>query len=157
MCHQPPGTAHSSVVLLVTDNTLSPILNPSEVSQLFSMPLAAFLHAHPSLIPGWHYGLSSRTSPFIPPSQAASQSAASTADRVSSAPHFAQVARRTQPISIPAPPIVEYADGEGRRGGKDGRYYQYRDVPWGAGIVRMHQFLTGKEDSGVKPVYGLTS
>lgn len=100
------------------------------------MPLAAFLHSHPSRIPGWHYGLSSRTSPFIPPSQAAAHS---------------------PPVEIPAPPMVEYADGEGKRGGKDGRYYQYRDVPWGAGVVRMHQFLTGKEDTGVKPVYGLTS
>lgn len=135
----------------MTDNTLSPILNPSEVTQLFSMPLAAFLHSQPSRIPGWHYGLSSRTSPFIPPSQAASNSAAS------SKPASDSAAERTVPVKIPPPPIVEYADGAGMLGGKDGRYYQYRDVPWGAGVVRMHQFLTGKEDTGVKPVYGLTS
>jgi hypothetical protein len=44
-------------------------------------------------------------------------------------------------------------------GGKEGRYYQYRDVAWGepGQKVRMHRFLTGREGGGVKPVYGLTA
>jgi hypothetical protein len=112
-------------VLLVTDNEINPVLNPAEVSSLFSMPLAAFLYSHPSKIPGWHFGISTRIEPttsFIEP-----------------------------------PPLVVYASGEGDVGGKEGRYYQYRDIPWGIGMVRMHRFLTGREGGGVKPVYGLTS
>jgi len=112
------------VVLLVTDNTINPVLNPSEVSHLFSMPLAAFLHSHPSRIPGWHFGIQARIKP---------------------------AAHAT------SPPRVQYAEGAGEVGGKEGRYYQYRDINWGPGVVRMHRFLTGKEGGGVKPVYGLTS
>jgi len=36
-------------------------------------------------------------------------------------------------------------------------YYSYRDISWGQSNVRMHRFLTGREDLGVKPVYGLTA
>jgi len=35
-------------------------------------------------------------------------------------------------------------------------YYSYRDISWGQGPVRMHRFLSGREDIGIKPVYGLT-
>ncbi|EIW71154.1 hypothetical protein TREMEDRAFT_71077, partial [Tremella mesenterica DSM 1558] len=54
------------VVLLVTDNTISPILNPSEVTHLFSMPLSAFLVHRPSLIPNWSLGISDRIHPLPP-------------------------------------------------------------------------------------------
>jgi len=89
------------------------------------MPLPSFLYDRPSLIPGWHFGLSTRVSP--------------------------------DPRQNLPPPAVIYADGEGMVGGREGRYYQYRDVPWGKGVVRMHRFLTGREGGGVKPVYGLTA
>jgi coenzyme A diphosphatase NUDT7 len=105
---------------------LNPVLNPSEVTHLFSMPLTAFLHSHPSQIPGWHFGISTRILAQGPP-------------------------------DVPPPPRVGYAEGEGEVGGKEGRYYQFRDVTWGQGVVRMHRFLTGREGGGVKPVYGLTS
>lgn len=36
-------------------------------------------------------------------------------------------------------------------------YYSYRDISLGQGPVRMHRFLTGREDVGIKPVYGLTA
>lgn len=36
-------------------------------------------------------------------------------------------------------------------------YYSYRDISWGQGPVRMHRFLSGREDGGIKPVYGLTA
>lgn len=36
-------------------------------------------------------------------------------------------------------------------------YYSYRDISWGQSVVRMHRFLTGREELGVKPVYGLTA
>jgi len=39
----------------------------------------------------------------------------------------------------------------------DVEYYSYRDISWGQGPVRMHRFLTGREDGGIKPVYGLTA
>ena len=89
------------------------------------MPLPSFLHSRPSLIPGWHFGLSTR----INPSSALPE----------------------------PPPVPPYSEDEGKVGGKDGRYYQFRDVRWGEGVVRMHRFLTGKEGGGVKPVYGLTA
>ncbi|RSH92271.1 hypothetical protein EHS25_008686 [Saitozyma podzolica] len=120
------GLIVTPVVLLVTDNALNPVLNPSEVTHLFSMPLTAFLHSHPSQIPGWHFGISTRILAQGPP-------------------------------DVPPPPRVGYAEGEGEVGGKEGRYYQFRDVTWGQGVVRMHRFLTGREGGGVKPVYGLTS
>jgi len=119
------SSAIASNIFLVTDNRFNPVLNPSEVIHLFSMPLSAFLHVHPSLIPGWHFGISDRLGP-VP----------------------------TYPLP---PPIVEYASGEGEVGGREGRYYQYRDVPWGESMVRMHRFLTGREGGGVRPVYGLTA
>jgi coenzyme A diphosphatase NUDT7 len=119
------------VVLLVTDHTLNPILNPAEVTHLFSMPLASFLHVHPSKIPGWHFGLKDRSAPFIP-------------------------TEARPALTVPEPPPIRYALDEGVVGGKEG-YYQYRDIKWGSGIVRMHRFLTGKEGQGIRPVYGLTA
>ncbi|EJT45353.1 hypothetical protein A1Q2_05453 [Trichosporon asahii var. asahii CBS 8904] len=59
--------------------------------------------------------------------------------------------------SVPPPPAPGYAEEKGSLGGRDGRYYMYRDIEWGGGPVRMHRFLTGREGGGVKPVYGLTA
>lgn len=118
------------VVLLVIDRTINPVLNPSEVVHLFSMPLAAFLHDRPADIPGWNFGLSAKVTPA--------------------------------PLgTVKPPPIPMYAnqpenEDEGV-GGREGRYYQYRDIDWGGGPVRMHRFLTGREGGGVRPVYGLTA
>ncbi|WVR04717.1 hypothetical protein IAU60_001728 [Kwoniella sp. DSM 27419] len=123
------------VILLVTDNTLTPLLNPSEVRTLFSMPFSAFLHSRPSHIPSFHYRISHRLSSI--PSGVIE--------------------------SIPPPPKVPYADRSNPNddvdhvGGKEGGYYGYRDISWGQGKVRMHRFLTGREGWGVKPVYGLTA
>ncbi|WVO16635.1 hypothetical protein L204_104314 [Cryptococcus depauperatus] len=117
------------VVFLVTDYSLIPLLNADEVSQLFSMPLASFLHTRPSLIPSFHYNISHRLV-ALPPGVI---------------------------DAIPLPPPVTYAEDEGEVGGKNGRFYTFRDVKWGEGKVRMHRFLTGREAYGVKPVYGLTA
>lgn len=123
-----------SVVLLIISTSINPILNPSEVQHLFSMPLPSFLYSHPSKIPGWHFGISTRV--------AAAASALAPGGLV-----------------IPPPPPIPYAEqGEaGVVGGGEGRYYGYRDIEWGPGTVRMHRFLTGREGTGVKPVYGLTA
>lgn len=119
------GLIVTPVVFLGISNEFWPTLNPDEVSSLFSMPLMAFLHIHPSRIPGWHFGISSRLGP-VP----------------------------TYPVPPPQP---AYVQGAGEVGGRDGRYYQWRDVDWGAGKVRMHRFLTGREGGGIRPVYGLTA
>ncbi|ODO07894.1 hypothetical protein I350_03475 [Cryptococcus amylolentus CBS 6273] len=117
------------VVFVITDRALTPLLNPDEVSRLFSMPLASFLHTRPSQIPSFAYSISPRLA-TLPPGAI---------------------------DSIPPPPPIHYAEDEGTVGGKEGRYYGWRDVKWGAGLVRMHRFLTGRESEGVKPVYGLTA
>ncbi|CAK9786887.1 hypothetical protein CC85DRAFT_289453 [Cutaneotrichosporon oleaginosum] len=118
------------VVLLCIDRNINPVLNPDEVVHLFSMPLAAFLHDRPADIPGWNFGLADKVNP-VPPGL------------------------------IKPPPIPMYAnqpenEDEGV-GGREGRFYQYRDIDWGGGPVRMHRFLTGREGGGVRPVYGLTA
>lgn len=139
-----PGASHAgthprSVVFLAVDRTINPVLNPDEVSCLFSMSFAAFLHDQPGDIPGWNFGL---------------------ARKVAARP------RARAPVPMPGPP--KYIDpagapSAGRRaldnaiGGRDGAYYQYGDIAWGGGMVRMHRFLTGREGGGVKPVYGLTA
>jgi coenzyme A diphosphatase NUDT7 len=61
------------------------------------------------------------------------------------------------PYATAADPKAVMEAVPGDVGGKEGRYYQYRDVNWGPGTVRMHRFLTGREGGGVKPVYGLTA
>ena len=163
------GADGSRVVFLVTDNTINPILNPSEVAHLFSMPLPAFLHHRPSRIPGWQFR-SHRidTSPGTigPPPQVP----------------YANQPRPTNRLPKEGEPAGTSVDSGGRErenqardgdekddneeeeekesvGGGEGRYYQYRDVNWGepGQKVRMHRFLTGREGGGVKPVYGLTA
>lgn len=115
------------MVFLVIDRTINPVLNPDEVVHLFSMPLASFLYDRPQDIPGWNFGISERVMP-VPKG------------------------------SIPPPPIPKYADTDSSiLGGREGAYYQYRDIEWGGGVVRMHRFLTGREGGGVRPVYGLTA
>lgn len=48
-------------------------------------------------------------------------------------------------------------EGEEEEDAPEMEYYTYRDIQWGQGPVRMHRFLTGREDWGIKPVYGLTA
>lgn len=51
-----------------------------------------------------------------------------------------------------APPLVAEPENDPARW-----YYTYKDIKGREGMVRMHRFLTGREDAGVKPVYGLTA
>ena len=129
------------VILLVIDHNIFPTLNPSEVTALFSMPLAAFLYSRPQDIPGWDYGLSEKVRPIAP--------------HLIPPPPF--------PPYLPPPSkslVDEDAKGDAEEasvGGKQGSYYGWRDVDWGQTKVRMHRFLTGREGDGVRPVYGLTA
>jgi coenzyme A diphosphatase NUDT7 len=131
------------VVFLVTDNTINPILNPAEVAHLFSMPLSAFLHHRPSQIPGWQFRshrIDTSLGKLGPPPQV-------------------PYANQPTPASRDDEKEAVDQDEDQDVGGKEGRYYQYRDVSWGekGQKVRMHRFLTGREGGGVKPVYGLTA
>jgi hypothetical protein len=122
------------VVFLAVDRTINPVLNPDEVKFLFSMPLAAFLHDRPQDIPGWNFGFSDRLR--------------------------ARTAARPMPTDLAFPGLPNYAERDlngADIGGRDGGYYQYRDIEWGDYRVRMHRFLTGREGGGVRPVYGLTA
>lgn len=148
------GADDLRVVFLVTDNTINPILNPSEVAHLFSMPLPAFLHHRPSRIPGWQFRshrIDTSLGQIGPPPQVpyANQPRPKSQLPKEGEPKGAKVERTG----------TEEEEEEESVGGGEGRYYQYRDVNWGepGQKVRMHRFLTGREGGGVKPVYGLTA
>lgn len=151
-------TDDGSVVFLVTDNTINPILNPSEVAHLFSMPLPAFLHHRPSQIPGWQFRshrIDISPGKVGPPPQVPYANQPRPQDRLpkETGPKDSTGTRGT------SDPGHGQGDDEESIGGGEGRYYQYRDVNWGepGQKVRMHRFLTGREGGGVKPVYGLTA
>lgn len=98
------------------------------------MPLSSFLYDRPQDIPGWNFGFSERLR-----------------ERTAITP---------LPDDLGFPGLPHYAETDDEKagvGGKEGHYYQYRDITWGPGTVRMHRFLTGREGGGVKPVYGLTA
>ncbi|ORY30329.1 NUDIX hydrolase domain-like protein [Naematelia encephala] len=155
------GLIVTPVVFLVTDNSLNPILNPQEVTNLFSMPLSAFLHTRPSRIPGWHFGISTRITPASPESLSPPPSVDYAQDVVQS-----ETNTRTRKGTRNGNGNASVnGNGKGNENGitksvtVTSSYYGYRDVKWGQGIVRMHRFLTGREGGGegVKPVYGLTA
>jgi len=100
------------------------------------MPLAAFLYDRPRDIPGWNFGFSEKLKAHMAANKGA------------------------QPPDVGFPSLPEYAESDRKGaeiGGREGSYYQYRDIEWGNFKVRMHRFLTGREGGGVKPVYGLTA
>lgn len=125
------------VVFLNIDRRINPVLNPAEVEYLFSMPLTAFLYDRPQDIPGWNFGFSEKV-----------RRGADTMPTTMAPPMRPDYA---------SDPVVGSADAPSIGGREGVAYYQYRDVAWGGGVVRMHRFLTGREGGGVKPVYGLTS
>jgi coenzyme A diphosphatase NUDT7 len=63
---------------------------------------------------------------------------------------FLRISPRERKTLSPSPGLAGTA-------GYHRAYHSYRDVHWGQGKVRMHRFLTGREEDGVKPVYGLTA
>ncbi|EJD37352.1 hypothetical protein AURDEDRAFT_92407 [Auricularia subglabra TFB-10046 SS5] len=121
------------VVVLITDQTLRPILNDAEVKTLFSHPLRSFLEeVPPNALP--HSPSEAR--PLEHPESIQSPDSQS---------------------GLVAELIAE-SNTPGRHHSleDDTPYHTYRDIDGGSPI-RMHSFLTGREGEGVKPVYGLTS
>ncbi|KIY68412.1 hypothetical protein CYLTODRAFT_421634 [Cylindrobasidium torrendii FP15055 ss-10] len=127
------------VVVLITDNTIRPILNDAEVSSLFSHPLKGFISSEPPLTSR----LSSRK-----PVNAAGPS--STDSYTSSSSSTTPTASTTE------------ADDDNDTHTLELPYHTARDwtVSGPNGVVlpiRTHQFLTGREAGGTKPVFGLTA
>lgn len=150
----------------MTDNTMNPILNPSEVAHLFSMPLPAFLHHRPSRIPGWQFRshrIDISPGTVGPPPQVPYSNQPRSKSQLPKEPKSSTTdsgPRSATDNNVSRDAVIEDDEEEEESvGGGEGRYYQYRDVNWGepGQKVRMHRFLTGREGGGVKPVYGLTA
>ena len=155
-------TEDESVVFLVTDNTINPILNPSEVAHLFSMPLPAFLHHRPSQIPGWQFRshrIDTGPGKVGPPPQVPYANQPRPQSRLPKETGPSESTNRQDKGASAGSGEEDDEEESESIGGGEGRYYQYRDVNWGepGQKVRMHRFLTGREGGGVKPVYGLTA
>jgi 2-hydroxy-dATP diphosphatase / coenzyme A diphosphatase len=163
---------------LMLNHCSQPILNEPEVSALFSHPLHSFLsrtapfdvrhepHSAPHPNAPNHAGSSSK--PHLRALSAYGTHATKTSitDLPSEAVREAKSQQRTA-----EPTVGLFAQSEASRASSEGwkrsppdssdapkrEYYSYRDIPWGQSLVRMHRFLTGREELGVKPVYGLTA
>ncbi|WWC86800.1 uncharacterized protein L201_001679 [Kwoniella dendrophila CBS 6074] len=146
------------VVFVITDHTLTPLINPSEVKRLFSMPLNSFLHSKPSKIPSFHYRISHRINTIpswvidsIPPPPSISYANSKTVNTKTSD-------NNDEKCNQDEEEAEEDDDEQEKEEIKNrSKFYNYRDVNWGNGPVRFHRFLTGREIQGVKPVYGLTA
>ncbi|KAG8714860.1 hypothetical protein FRC11_006776 [Ceratobasidium sp. 423] len=154
------------VVVLIKDQSLKPKLNAPEVDLLFTHPLRAFLYENPpaSLFPLGSHPPSDgaiRTIPHPPaPLNQGSASGSSSSEKHKSSqnklfrpkrPRFSTTSYNTR--GQPAyPPPEQPAVAP---------YHSYVDVSWGLGQakepVRFHRFLTGREEQGVKPIFGLTA
>ncbi|KDN42786.1 hypothetical protein RSAG8_06540, partial [Rhizoctonia solani AG-8 WAC10335] len=151
------------VVVLIKDPSLKPKLNPPEVDLLFTHPLRSFLYEDPpeSLFPlGSHPPVGAIRvipKPPPPPSQE-SASNPSTSEKHKppqkklfrpKRPRFSATSYNARgPAAYPPPEQPAVAP-----------YHSFVDVAWGPAKepVRFHRFLTGREEQGVKPIFGLTA
>ncbi|CAE6519209.1 unnamed protein product [Rhizoctonia solani] len=151
------------VVVLIKDPSLKPKLNPPEVDLLFTHPLRSFLYEDPpeSLFPlGSHPPVGAIRvipKPPPPPSQE-SASNPSTSEKHKppqkklfqpKRPRFSTTSYNARgPAAYPPPEQPAVAP-----------YHSFVDVAWGPAKepVRFHRFLTGREEQGVKPIFGLTA
>ncbi|KAH7335271.1 NUDIX hydrolase domain-like protein [Rhizoctonia solani] len=152
------------VVVLIKDQSLKPKLNAPEVDLLFTHPLRAFLYEDPpaSLFPLGSHPPSDGAIRIIPqpppPPSHESASAPSTSEKRKSSqkklfqprrPRFSTTSHNARgPAAYPPPEQPAVAP-----------YHSYVDVAWGPAKepVRFHRFLTGREEQGVKPIFGLTA
>ncbi|KAJ3719169.1 NUDIX hydrolase domain-like protein [Lentinula raphanica] len=137
------------VVVLILDNTLQPILNAPEVTALFSHPLASFLSSTPpaSIIQsepefvelgddgsGYRYHTSNDWDWDGPPAVVEPRSNAGVhGKRQRASSHSTRASQNHDENEVQKEPILRKRK------------------------FRMHQFLTGREAGGIKPVYGLTA
>jgi len=163
--------------VLILDPNIRPILNEPEVSALFSHPLRSFLsrtapfdvrHApHSAPHPNAPNHIESPFKPHLRalPADGAPATETSIPDLPSEAVQEAKSQQRTaEPtVGLSTQSEASHASSEGWKRSLDfsdtpkREYYSYRDITWGQSLVRMHRFLTGREELGVKPVYGLTA
>ncbi|KIK57333.1 hypothetical protein GYMLUDRAFT_246983 [Collybiopsis luxurians FD-317 M1] len=154
------------VVVLILDNTLQPILNSTEVTALFSHPLASFLsstppasiiRSEPELVElggedsGYRYHVSNDWEWDGPP--------VDVVGGLSPAGKTKSRARKSQPIPQYSN-TSESSHTSNSTNEWDSRNHE--NLPATQSMrrrrkVRMHRFLTGREAGGIKPVYGLTA
>ncbi|KAF8705453.1 Rhomboid family, partial [Rhizoctonia solani] len=151
------------VVVLIKDQSLNPKLNAPEVDLLFTHPLRAFLYEEPpaSLFPLGSHPPSDGAIRSLPPPPARQESISDptpTSEKHRSSqkklfqskrPKFATASYHARgPAAYPPPEQPAVAP-----------YHSYVDVAWGPAKepVRFHRFLTGREEQGVKPIFGLTA
>ncbi|KAG9092452.1 hypothetical protein FS749_015744 [Ceratobasidium sp. UAMH 11750] len=155
------------VVVLIKDQSLKPKLNPPEVDLLFTHPLRACLYEEP---PADLFPLGSNppadgairlTHPphasSLPTKQETSNAKATKPSKsrqkqlffTTRSKRFSMEAHKAK--SSPAYPPPEQPEVV--------PYHSYVDVAWGTTKepVRFHRFLTGREEQGVKPIFGLTA
>ncbi|KAG8683633.1 hypothetical protein FRC09_015948 [Ceratobasidium sp. 395] len=155
------------VVVLIKDQSLKPKLNAPEVDLLFTHPLRACLYEEP---PADLFPLGSNPPadgairlthpPHASPPPANQKAQANTEDATSAktrqkqiffkkGKRFSMEAHKAK--SSPAYPPPEQPEVA--------PYHSYVDVAWGTAKepVRFHRFLTGREEQGVKPIFGLTA
>ncbi|KIJ57297.1 hypothetical protein M422DRAFT_23355 [Sphaerobolus stellatus SS14] len=121
------------VVVLILDQTLRPILNRAEVHSLFSHPLKGFITNAPVRDPQPHSWQAEA-------SNVNQEGLSSSLSPSHPSPISVTSLMSTYKLSPPKRP-----------------YRTFRDVMLYGTPVRMHSFLTGREDEGVKPVSGLTA
>ncbi|KAJ3903116.1 NUDIX hydrolase domain-like protein [Lentinula edodes] len=130
------------VVVLILDNTLQPILNAPEVTALFSHPLASFLSSTPpaSII---------RSEPEL---------VELGDDGTGYRYHISHDWDWDGPPVVVDPSKVRHAEKKrtDRRSSLDSDSNSVEPILQRPKF-RMHQFLTGREAGGIKPVYGLTA
>lgn len=153
------------VVVLIKDQSLKPKLNAPEVDLLFTHPLRAFLYEEPpaSLFPSGSHPPSDgaiRSIPlFTSPNQSntnSTQSLPNTQHRSSQKKVFRSRRQKFSAESYKAQGPAAYPPPEQPTVAP---YHTYVDVAWGTAKepVRFHRFLTGREEQGVKPIFGLTA
>ncbi|KAG8748414.1 hypothetical protein FRC10_005961 [Ceratobasidium sp. 414] len=155
------------VVVLIKDQSLKPKLNAPEVDLLFTHPLRACLYEEPpaDLFPlgsnppaGGSIRLTHPPHASSPPAKQETPSVKEDAKPFkprrkqlffTRSKRFSVEAHKTKPSPAYLPPEQpEVAP-----------YHSYVDVMWGTTKtpVRFHRFLTGREEQGVKPIFGLTA
>ncbi|KAH7098676.1 NUDIX hydrolase domain-like protein [Auriculariales sp. MPI-PUGE-AT-0066] len=143
------------IVVLITDQTLRPILNDAEVKTLFSHPLSGFLSEEAPRHPSTVYA------PFAPdPIRPIDPLTQMNMEDLQIGGGFSPVSASEEAPTLEdvVQPLVLPVPGDGSQPDPI-PYHTYIDLAAGEGNspMRMHSFLTGREDEGVKPVYGLTS